>query len=33
MFNLEAFIDEYVTKRKGTMFEPDIVSNREKLSD
>ena len=31
MFNLEVFIDRYVTKRWGSMFKPDIESNRNAL--
>lgn len=32
MFNLEEFINTYVTKRSGSMFEADICDNREELS-
>ncbi len=32
MFNLEAFINKYVTKRNGSMFKADIEDNREELS-
>ena len=32
MFNLSRFINEKVTKRPGSMFEPDIESNHELLS-
>ena len=32
MFNLEEFINYYVTKRPGSMFEPDMQSNRTNLS-
>lgn len=33
MFNLDDFISRYVTGRSGSMFEADIVSHREELSD
>lgn len=33
MFNLEEFINTYVTKRPGSMFEADIYDNSECLSD
>ena len=32
MFNLEQFINQYVTKRSSSMFKPDIEANREELS-
>ena len=32
MFNLESFINQYVTKRQTSMFEPDILSNWDNLS-
>lgn len=32
MFNLESFINTYVTKRQTSMFEADIADNRERLS-
>lgn len=32
MFNLESFIDRYVTKRNGSMFGEDIENNREVLN-
>lgn len=33
MFNLDEFINTYVTKRSGSMFEEDICDNHEELSD
>lgn len=33
MFNLDRFINKYVTKRDSSMFLPDIESNREKLTE
>lgn len=33
MFDLDAFIGKYVTKREKSMFVPDIEANREKLSE
>ncbi len=33
MFNLDQFISQYVTKRPGSMFYPDIVANENVLSD
>lgn len=32
MFNLESFINEYVTKRPGSMFKADIEANRDVLA-
>lgn len=32
MFNLDEFIDTYVTRRKGSMFEKDIEANRQELT-
>ncbi len=32
MFNLESFINQYVTKRNGSMFKADIENNRAELS-
>ena len=31
-FDLDKFISEYVTRRKRSMFWPDIVRHKEKLS-
>lgn len=33
VFHLDKFISEYVTKREKSMFEPDIVRHKEKLSE
>lgn len=33
MFKLDSFIDEYVTKRSVSMFETDVLENREELTN
>ncbi len=32
-FNLESFINKYVTKRPGSMFEPDVIENSDALKE